>query len=233
MGWNLSGIAWRRPANEGLMDTKKRRPPRRKRSAPLRKKLPPASPPPPKPPTQQPLTETWAALDQTAQQVREMHEEHLQRGFAATLSGGSISEPLPIAAAERGAEANFTVVVSEPPVSVVSTVYPTEPGGAVLVQNHITINVNTTEFRQLNSKLDELIGLLRSSNEISGDTRNQLIAEITAGKILLTAPKSNAALIDLLLKRPLTFIAKQVAGTVIGRIAGAALALLGKLTGLW
>jgi len=162
-----------------------------------------------------------------------MHEEHRQRGFAATLSGGSISETPLAGAAESGDQANFTVVASEPPVSVVPTVYPTEPGGAVLVQNHITINVHSTDMRELNAKLDALVTELRRSNEISGEVRDQLLAEITAGKALLTAPKPNATLIELLLKRPLTFIAKQGAGTIIGTIATAALALLGKLTGLW
>jgi len=72
------------------------------------------------------------------------------------------------------ARANFAFDVSEPPVSVVPTAYPSEPGGAVLVQNNMTINVNTIEFRGLNSKLDEIITLLRTSNKISGEPRDQL-----------------------------------------------------------
>jgi hypothetical protein len=212
------------------MATKKRWRSRRKRTAPRQKRLPP-TPPLPRPPTQQPLTESWAALDQTAQQVREMHEEHLQRGFAATLSGGSISEPLPIAA-ERGDEANFTAVV-EPPFSVVPTVYPNEPGGVVVVQNHITIDINSAEFRDFNSKLDDVIGLLRRSNEISGEARDQFIAEIKAGRALLEAPKVNPKLIELLLKRPLTYLADKATGALMGAAAATALMLLGKLTGLW
>ncbi len=119
------------------------------------------------------------------------------------------------------------------PVPIVPTVYPQGPGGAVIVQNHITININSTEFRELNSKLDDVIGLLRSSNEISGEVRDQLIAEIRAGQALLEAPKPDPELIDILLKRPLLFIGKTASGAVIGATATAALALLGRLTGVW
>src|SRR5205807_479226 len=59
---------------------------------------------------------------------------------------------------------------------------------------HITININSIEFRELNSKLDDVIRLLRGSNEISGETRDQLIAEIKAGRALLQAPKSDPKL---------------------------------------
>jgi hypothetical protein len=152
-----------------------------------------------------------------------MHHERARRWHATIASG--ISEPLP----------PLTPMTRETSaaIAVTPTLYPAEPEGTVIVENHITINVQSADLRELNAKLDELLSHLRRSNEISGDVRDQLIAEIRAGKALLTAPKPNATLIELLLKRPLTFIAKQVAGTVIGRIAGAALELLGKLTGLW
>lgn|SRR5262245_44986982 len=211
------------------MDRKKKRPRRRKSSSQPQKLSPVTSPPPnPFPPGRQ---EVQAALDQTAQQVRAAYEERARRSFAAMSSGAIGGTPL-AGAAESGDQANFNVIVSEPPVSIVPTVYPTEPGGAVLVQNHITI-VQSADFRELNAKLDELTNQLRRSNEISGEVRDQLIAEITAGKALLAAPKPNATLIELLLKRPLAFIVKQGAGTIVGTIATAALALLGKLTGLW
>ena len=43
---------------------------------------------------------------------------------------------------------------------------PGEPGGAVIVQNHITIHIQSPDFRELNTKLDELVSQLRRSNEI-------------------------------------------------------------------
>jgi hypothetical protein len=118
-------------------------------------------------------------------------------------------------------------------IPIVPTLYPEEPDGAVIVHNHITINIHNVEFREFNSKLDDVIRLLRISNEISGETRDQLIAEIKAGRALLAAPKPDAQLIELLLRRPLLFIGKTASGAIIGVAATAAVALLGKLTGLW
>ena len=101
------------------------------------------------------------------------------------------------------------------------------------VENHITINVRTTEFQELTNQLDELLVLLRRSNEIAGESRDQLIAEIKAGRALLEAPKTDPKLVDLFLRRPLRFICKTGSGAIIGVAATAALALLGKVTGLW
>jgi hypothetical protein len=134
-------------------------------------------------------------------------------------------------AGSGGLAGDVTVVPA--PILIVPTIYPQEPSGEVIVHNHITINLRRAEFGELNEKLDEIIALLRRSNEISGEVRDQLITEITAGKVLLTAPKPDPKLIELLLKRPLMFIAEKAAGAVIGATAVAALALLGKLTGAW
>jgi hypothetical protein len=84
-----------------------------------------------------------------------------------------------------GMAAEATIIPA--PVPIVPTVYPQEPGGAVIVYNHITIN--SIELKEFNSKLDEVIRLLRGSNEISGEGRDQLIAEIKAGRALLESPK--------------------------------------------
>jgi hypothetical protein len=147
-----------------------------------------------------------------------------RRRFAAAQSG--LVEPVPVAALAEAQRPGQTV-------SIPPTLYPTDPFGAVLVQNHITININSVEFRELNSKLDELISLLGISNEISGEARDQLIAEIRAGRALLEAPKVDPKLIELLLKRPLTYLADKAAGALIGAAAATAIALLGRLTGLW
>jgi hypothetical protein len=76
------------------------------------------------------------------------------------------------------------------------TRYPDEPTGVVVVQNHVTINVRSDDFRELSAKLDEVLSLLRRSNEISGEVRDQLAAEVSAGKALLAAPKMDPGLID-------------------------------------
>jgi hypothetical protein len=77
--------------------------------------------------------------------------------------------------------------------------------------------------------MNGLVNQLSESNEISGDLRKQLLAEIAAGREVLKAPKANRDLIKLLLIEPLTFIAKAVAGSVIGILAGEALEWLMKM----
>jgi hypothetical protein len=125
-------------------------------------------------------------------------------------------------------------VHEESPVTIFPTIYPQDPsGGTVIVRNHITININSIEFRQFNAKLDELIEALRGSNEITSEPRAKMTAEMEAGRVLLKAPKPDRNLIELLLKRPLLFLARVAANTIISKLASEALALLGKLTGLW
>lgn len=121
------------------------------------------------------------------------------------------------------------------PLTIFPTIYPQDPtsGGPVIVQNYITINLSSVDFRQFDAKLDELIEALHHSNEIAGEARGQIIAEMKAGRALLEAPKPDRNLIELFLKRPLLFLAKAAANSVIGKIASEALVLLGKLTGLW
>src|SRR5262249_50577691 len=97
------------------------------------------------------------------------------------------------------------------------------------VQNQITINIHSTEFRKFEAKLDELLEAIRRSNEISGEVRDQLKAEITAGRTLLKAPKVDRGWIDLLLMKPLKYIADKGGSAVIGKLATAALDWLLKL----
>jgi hypothetical protein len=217
-------------------------------------------PPPPRPLVPDPST--WQPQDNNGGRIAREHAAQRRRFVAATQSG-AIEPLLPLRAAPgptidkpdlspepvaqlSGAggltadtvqatadQAELVGRVTGPPIPIVPTLYPREPGGAVTVQNHVTINVRSDEFRELNGKLDELLTLLRRSNEISGEVRDQLAAEIAAGKALLTAPKIDPSLIELLLKRPLTFIVEKASGAVIAATAIAALGLVGKLTGLW
>jgi hypothetical protein len=53
-----------------------------------------------------------------------------------------------------------------------------------------------------------------------------VLAELAAGRELLKGPKPNRDLIDLLLVRPLKYLAEKAAGAIIGILAGEALQLL-------
>jgi hypothetical protein len=124
---------------------------------------------------------------------------------------------------------SMTQTVPVPPQPITATLYPGEPSGTVIVQNQITINIQSTEFRELNKKLDALLEAIRRSNEISGEVREQLKAEITAGRTLLTAPKTDRTWIDLLLVRPLKYLSEKVGSAVISKLATDALGWLLKL----
>jgi hypothetical protein len=123
------------------------------------------------------------------------------------------------------------IPVPPQPQPIIPTVYPAEPDGAVTVYNQITINIQSTDFRKFETTLDELLEAMRRSNEIAGEVRDQLTAEITAGRTLLKAPKADRNWIDLLLLRPLKYIAEKGGSAVIGKLATAALDWLFKLLG--
>jgi len=114
-------------------------------------------------------------------------------------------------------------------VPIVPTLYPGDASGTVAVQDHISINVQSTEFQEFSAKMDELISELKKSNMIAGEVRDQLIAELTAGRTLLSAPKPDRKMIDLLLVKPLMYIADKAASAAIGALAALA---VGKLLGM-
>jgi hypothetical protein len=72
-------------------------------------------------------------------------------------------------------------------------------------------------------KLDQTLDALHRSNEIAGEVRDQLSAEIEAGKIILKSPKPDRRMIDLLLIQPLKYIIDKGAGAIIADLARAAL----------
>ena len=59
----------------------------------------------------------------------------------------------------------------------------------ITVQNHITIDVHDTEFGAFKEAIHELTDELRRSNEIAGEAREKLLAEIRAGIEILKSPK--------------------------------------------
>jgi hypothetical protein len=110
------------------------------------------------------------------------------------------------------------------------TIYPAEPSGEVVVHNHITIDLHSAVYREFSTKVDDLLTLLRESNEFSGEVRDQLIAEISAGRTLLSAPKADPILIERFFTNPLRYIANKTAGTALAVLTMALMILLGKLT---
>jgi hypothetical protein len=109
------------------------------------------------------------------------------------------------------------------------SIYPEEPSGALVAPNHITTDQERAEFTEFSTKVDDLLTLLRETNEFSGEVRDQLIAEILAGRALVGAPKADPILLERFLTTPLKYIAKKSSETAIGELTATMLMLLGKL----
>ncbi|MGC2117089.1 MAG: hypothetical protein WA656_21400 [Pseudolabrys sp.] len=121
------------------------------------------------------------------------------------------------------------IIVIPAPIPITPTVYPDSPQGTVIVENYITINAQSVQ--NFNIQMDALVKQLQfgGSNEISGDVCAQILSEITAGRALLEGPNPSRDLIDLLLVRPLKYLAEKAAGAIIGTLAGQALVALLKM----
>jgi hypothetical protein len=133
-------------------------------------------------------------------------------GAAAALSG------------EGGLAAEATIRPGR--VTIVPTPYPADPTAPLVVSGYVRIDVQSAEFAELSAKLDDVIHLLGRSNQFAGETRDQLVAEIQAGRRLLNAPKPDRTLIETLLISPLTYIAAAASVGIIGEYANEAVRLL-------
>jgi hypothetical protein len=227
-----------------------------------RRALPPIDqptfvPPPPEPPPWVPNSQTWDVAAQIPASQRGLSAAILSDETGPTVvrsdpaltlrvQGDPPAPPTYPVVSDRGgrwegtAAANFQaraeISVAAAPIPIAPTLYPpVAPKETVIVQNFVTINIRSKEFVEFDEKLAEVVEALRGSNEISAEVRNQLIAEITAGREILVAPKANRGLIDLLLANPLKAIivtAGTVAGTaIVTHLAVQAVELLERLVG--
>jgi hypothetical protein len=115
------------------------------------------------------------------------------------------------------------------PISIVPTVYPQDPDGAITGgQNHVTINLNIHggDFRNFRGTIVDLHEALRGANAIAPEVREQVIAETSAGTAILEAPKADRGLINLLLIRPLEWLLSTGVGGAVTELAKRALDLL-------
>jgi hypothetical protein len=128
-----------------------------------------------------------------------------------------------------GAEATGTV---ERPLTIHPTIYPQPPGTTVIVINALTINVSSKDYRETKRAIAAVIEAVRGSNELPAEVRNQLTSEMKAGVEVLSAPKADRNLVDLLLVRPLRYVAEKCASVAVAELAKAALKALAKLIGL-
>ena len=159
----------------------------------------------------------------------------------AVQSTQGVIEPLPAAVSNAPLEGRTDArlqgvssmradaIVIPAPVPITPTVYPDSPQGTIIVQNHITINIQSAEFSRFDKNLEALIGELLGSNEISGEVRDQLVCELWAGREIIGAPKPQRDLIDLLLVRPLKWLIENSGSAMVSKLAGDALVWLIKM----
>lgn len=178
------------------------------------------------------------SFDEAAKKITEVALS-LRENIAATASdlqandSNATSQPQPNEVVGLQHDQEQLQPVTSPSVAkapIAETIYPAEPSGEVVVHNHITIDLQSAEYREFSTKVDDLLTVLRESNEFSGEVRDQLIAEISAGRTLLSAPKADPILIERFLTNPLRYIANKTVGTALAVLTMALMILLGKLT---
>jgi hypothetical protein len=98
----------------------------------------------------------------------------------------------------------------------------------------VKIDHNSAQYMEIIGKLAQISDAAKKSNSLSienADERDQRLAEITAGKILLEAPRTNAEKVKSLLIDGLKWIGEKIADNVVSVIVtgliGLVLALLG------
>jgi hypothetical protein len=214
-----------------------------KKGAPKKRKIV-NNMPPPRPPFVD-VSNYADAGDQTAQQIAASRT----RLSAAVASGetapvppipGAGTAPVHVAlegrasaglrsGSDMGVQSGFSgaETVTRAAVPVVPTVYPESPNGkTVIVQNFVTINIHSKEFRELDARLEAVFDALRGNNDLSPEVKGQLLAELKAGRQILEAPKPERNLVDLLLVRPLQWAAEKAGSVAFGDLAKRALDFL-------
>ena len=158
----------------------------------------------------------------------EVSPPHALEGAGVTTGPPEIGTPsMAVMPGASGLRADPFIMPS--PVPVTPTVYPDSPQGTIIVQNYVTINIQSVEFSGFDKNLEGLIGELHRSNEISGEVRDQLVSELWAGRAIIGAPKPQRDLIDLLLVRPLKWLIEKSGSAMVSKLASDALEWLIKM----
>jgi hypothetical protein len=128
-----------------------------------------------------------------------------------------------------GAESALTLTV--PPTLIAPTIYPAPPGDTVTVEDAVSINLGSAEFRDFKETIGRLCAAIEQSNEVSREVGDKLVAELQAGLKIIEAPKPSRKLIMLLLASPLFAASGIFAANFVGELAKHAADLLLKLIG--
>ncbi len=98
----------------------------------------------------------------------------------------------------------------------------------------VTLDHNSPDYTDTLRALEKVEQAVQQANDYDDpDDKEQRVAELSAGRRLLQATRARVDALIAVIYRGLSYLAKKFADVTIGEAAKAALALLGKLTGLW
>ncbi|MGC2414585.1 MAG: hypothetical protein WA459_18050 [Stellaceae bacterium] len=136
--------------------------------------------------------------------------------------------------AEAGDRAGFDqapFAQPDAPLTIVPTIYPAAPGDTVTVEDPVSINLGSAEFREFKETIGRLCTAIEQSNQTSREVADKLVAELQAVLKIIEGPKPSRKLIGLLLVGPLLTAAGMFAPGFVGELAKHAADLLLKLIG--
>ena len=168
----------------------------------------------------------------------------LQGQGAETAAGELTENVLPISTPSSLKTQTTVIPAAQEPAAVSSarslaaplvirpTIHPMAPGDTVTVEDPVSIDVDSTGFRDFVATMDRLTEAIRQSNVMAQETRQQMIAELKAGVEYLKASKPSRKVLELLLIVPLTAATTIAASTVVQEAAKLAFKALLKLISL-
>jgi hypothetical protein len=122
--------------------------------------------------------------------------------------------------------------VQDNTLAIRPTIYPAPPGDTVTVEDAVSIDRRSPEFREFIEQMDRLIVAVQGSNEIVHEVGEQLVAELRAGVEYIKAPKPSRKVLYLLPGGALSWAAMNFATNFMGELAKHAADLLIKLIGV-
>jgi hypothetical protein len=96
-------------------------------------------------------------------------------------------------------------------------------GGTIPASDRtVSLGHNSPEQKQALEKIDELVEAVKQANDLPGtpEEKEQLVAELSAGRKLLEATKVRVAAVHATLQPALRWILEKAGGAMIGKMAG-------------
>jgi hypothetical protein len=96
----------------------------------------------------------------------------------------------------------------------------------------VSLDHNSQSYREAVERLEELTKSVRQLNDYSDqEDKEQRIAELTSGRMLLSATRVRAAALWAVLNAPLRWFAEKFSGAIVGQLAAALFKILQHLVG--